>query len=365
MSNLTVGFAIIGGLLLAGILAHGAWSTRRGTPKRPLATSKKTINRISDAFLPSDPAPDLPNQPSSDGAQAATGPIIIAEVAANAKAHSVEKRPHLNPLLDCIVPISCRQTVHGAVAVAAFPSSLRCGSKPFAIEGENLRSKRWEQPISGQEYSAFRTGLQMANRSGAMNEIEFSEFIFKTQNFVDRVEGDADFPDMLEEIAKARELDQFSSDHDVQLGFIIRAREGTWSPSYIQQNALAYGFIPGSIAGRFVLPAKEEGQAARLALTIDPQAVLASEDKDVALQDFRITLDVPQVEREANAFSMLCEAAKVLGRNMEGEIVDEQGQRIRQETLNAIGKDLTVLYNALEARQFGAGSPLARRLFTY
>ncbi|MEO7105654.1 MAG: cell division protein FtsZ, partial [Rhodoferax sp.] len=34
MSNLQIGLAIAGGLVLAAVVAHGAWSTRRNSPRQ-------------------------------------------------------------------------------------------------------------------------------------------------------------------------------------------------------------------------------------------------------------------------------------------------------------------------------------------
>jgi hypothetical protein len=49
--------------------------------------------------------------------------------------------------------------------------------------------------------------------------------------------GAPEFPEMLDEVARARELDQFASAHDAQLGFTLRARSAAWSPGYVQQHA--------------------------------------------------------------------------------------------------------------------------------
>ena len=52
--------------------------------------------------------------------------------------------------------------------------------------------------------SAFQVGVQMANRMGALNEIEYSEFVVKAQAFADAVNGAPEFPEMLDEVARAR-----------------------------------------------------------------------------------------------------------------------------------------------------------------
>ena len=45
MSGFTVGLAIIGGLVLAGLVAWNAWTTRRNTPRQPdvLTTMQPTV----------------------------------------------------------------------------------------------------------------------------------------------------------------------------------------------------------------------------------------------------------------------------------------------------------------------------------
>jgi hypothetical protein len=116
---------------------------------------------------------------------------------------------------------------------------------------------------AGQRYTQLQAGIQLANRSGALNDIEFSEFIIKIQAFCDALGGTPDFPDMRQEVARARELDQFASDHDAQLGFVLRAKRAAWSPSYIVQMAARLGFVAGSMAGRMVVPASQANQPRR------------------------------------------------------------------------------------------------------
>ena len=148
------------------------------------------------------------------------------------------------------------------------PATRRAGTKPFAIEGYNLTTLNWEVPMPGQRYGGFQAGVQLANRSGALNEIEYSEYVVKTQAFADAINATPEFPEMLEEVARARELDQFASAHDAQLGFTIRARNASWSPGYVQQNAARLGFVAGVIPGRMVLPASTEGLAPVLVLPL-------------------------------------------------------------------------------------------------
>ena len=49
-----------------------------------------------------------------------------------------------------------------------------------------------------------QVGVQLANRTGALNEIEYSEFVVKAQAFADTVNGAPEFPEMLDEVARAK-----------------------------------------------------------------------------------------------------------------------------------------------------------------
>ncbi len=339
MSTFTVGLAILGGLLLALLVAYNAWTARRNTPRQP-----EPVAAIhAPATEPKDPEFDLDLQ----------GP-----------AHSAEKKPGLDALIDVLTPIALEGLVSGDAALAAMPTTRRAGSKPFAIEGLNAVTQQWETPHAGQRYSEFQAGVQLANRTGALNEIEYSEFVMKVQAFADAVNGEPDFPEMLDEVARARELDQFASEHDAQLGFTLRAKHAAWSPGYVQQNASRLGFVAGAIPGRMVLPASAPGAPPVLGLSYDTQAALADDPAQSALRELTLSLDVPQVDRGEQPFVRMRDTAIGLAASMEGIITDDNGEVIRAEGLDVIGADLEKLYDTLDERDLSAGSPLARRLFS-
>jgi hypothetical protein len=197
-----------------------------------------------------------------------------------------------------------------------------------------------------------------------LNEIEYSEFVVKTQTFADTINATPEFPEMLDEVARARELDQFASAHDAQLGFTIRALNAAWSPGYIHQNAARLGFVAGVIPGRMVLPAASEGLPPVLVLGFDSQAALAEDPAQSAIRDLSLHLDVAQVDRAERAFERMRDAAMALAQAMDGVVTDDDGQPLAAQTMEVIGNDLQSLYNTLEQRDLAAGSPLARRLFS-
>jgi len=342
MSTLQIGLAIVGVLVLAAIVAHGAWSARKVAPRQAIADA------LPHAADEGAIEPSLETE--------AFAPTLLVPVA--------ERRPGLDALIDVIAPIGAEAAIYGEVAAAALPPTRRVGSKPFAVEGLNRQSRLWETPLPGRVYESFQAGVQLANRSGALNEIEFSEFVAKAQAFCDAVGGTPDFPDMLEEVARARELDQFASGHDAQLGFTLRALSAAWSPGYVQQHAARLGFVAGAIPGRMVLPASDTGLPPVLSLAFDTQAALADDPAQAAVRELALALDVPQVDRSERPFVRLREVAQAMAQAMDGAITDDNGQILARDTMDTIGGELEGLYDTLEQRDLAAGSALARRLFS-
>lgn len=344
MSSLQIGLAVVGGLLLAAMVAHGAWMSRKNQPRQA--------------------SPDEPNAEPRLGGGIEPGLDAAAFDVASFPLPVLEKKPAMDALIDVIAPIALEGPVSGDAALAAMPTTRRAGSKPFSIEGFNEVSQRWEIPLAGQRYVMCQAGVQLANRSGALNEIEYSEFVMKTQAFCDAINGTPDFPEMREEVARARELDQFASDHDAQLGFVLRARNAAWSPGYVQQNAARLGFVAGAIPGRMVVPASMVGMPPVLSLGFDTQAALADDPGLSAIRELAISLDVAQTDRSECAFVRMREAALSLADSMDGVVTDDNGLLLPPEAMDVIGAELEHLYDTLDRRDLSAGSALARRLFS-
>lgn len=353
MSQLTVGLAVAGGLVLAAVVAHGAWTARRKLPNSTTDTAgePRTEPSLGDQ--------DTTLMHAQDADLDATS--LLPSQFLNA-----DRKPGLDALIDAIAHITLADPgwVSGEAALVAMPPTRRVGTKPFAIEGLNMQTRQWEAPQTQQRYSAFQAGVQLANRNGALNEIEFSEFVQKTTAYADAFDADCEFPEMRDEVARARELDQFAQAHDAQLSFTLRPRSVSWSPGYLQQNAAQLGFVAGAMPGRMVLPAQQAGLPPLLVMGFDTAAALADDPEMSALRECKLNLDAPQVHRAEQAFVRMRDAAITLCARMDGVLCDEAGSRIPPEALDAIGADLEHLYNTLDERDLSAGSPQARRLFS-
>ncbi len=354
MSN-TLSFALasLGGVVLAGVIAHGAWSARRAAPRRAARTATSAGRDRADPV-----SGEARGAPASDFSDAAGTGSAAGERRPNRR---VALR--LDALIDAIATLRLEAPIAGAQVVAQLPSTRRAGSKPYLIEGLNTASGEWEPPSSAHSYGELQAGIQLANRSGALNEIEYSEFVQKVQAFAEAVGALADFPDMLEAVAAGRELDQFADAHDAQLAVQLQAHGIAWSVGYVQQQAARHGFLPGVVPGRLVMPNDEEGAPPMLTLLYDSRAALADDPNLAALRELTLAFDVPQTPAGARPFEAWRASAQALAAELEANLVDDLGRPLAAEGFDAIGNELVLLYTALEARDLAAGSPAARRLF--
>lgn len=402
MSSLQISLAIIGGLVLAGVVAYNAWMTSKSAPRTArewpqdapgAETGQQGARAFDDTDLPEDrlaqriepvldDAPVMDEGGVVDGLSDVTPDIQLTPVAPvpavspvsavppavpvtlNHVITTPEKRPGLDALIDVITPLLLESQVSGDALLAAMPGTRRVGSKPFAVEAQCEETSEWETPRPGQRYRVLQAGVQLANRAGPLNDIEFSEFVVKAQAYADAVGATPDFPDMRAEVARARELDAFASGHDAQLGFTLRARRAAWSPGYLTQNAAQLGFVAGVLPGRMVLPGSQGGKAPILSLTFDSQAAMAEDPEQTALREVALALEVTHVPRSEQPFQRMRQAAIALAQAMDGVITDDAGQLLSVETMDSIGADLESLYDALDSRDLSAGSPQARRLFS-
>ena len=341
--NLTFALALAGGAVLLAVAVQGYVSSRRAGPRRaeaePPSPAAAAAERIEPSLGAAAAAPELRPQP-------------------------VRRSVKLDALIDAIVTLTLEAPISGELVVAHLPPSRRAGTKPFYIEGLDAESGEWETPLPGHRYGELQAGVQMAGRSGALNEIEYSEFVQKVQAFAEATGAMPDFPDMLDVVARARELDALASPLDTQLTVTLRTSGVAWSVGYVQQCASRHGFVPGAVPGRLVLAAAEDGAPPVLVLGFDAQAALAEDPQQAAVRSCTLALDVPQSPQGAEPFPLWHRTATALAGDMDATPVDDQGQPVTLQAFAAIGRELETLYGKLEALDLAAGSPAARRLFS-
>ncbi|KKW68495.1 hypothetical protein AAV94_05220 [Lampropedia cohaerens] len=388
MSTLQLTLVILGVVIILAVVAYNQWYSLRHAPRKPrkepvdasaaapLERREPDLGDVQAASWAHDnPEPPLESPPAAAAAPASglfgqgKSDSVAAAAASEDPAHATASAPYgagqpFDSLVFSIVPLALDKPVSGDAALAALPPTRRIGKKQFLIHGLNVHTRSWEPPRAGARYSAFEAAIQLANRQGALNEIEFSEFVLKTQAFADEIGAAPDFPDMLHEVARGREVDAFAAQNDAVLNLMLSARRATWSPGYIRQCAARYGFKPSVTPGRLTLAAANPIAPPVLTLNYDPQAAMADDLDHAPIHEILFTLDVPNVDRAESAFPRLRQILEELAETMEGTITDPEGRKLPAMAMDSIAADVERLYDALEARGFPAGSPAALKLFS-
>ena len=190
--TLTEGLLAVGGLVLVAVVVQGVWSARKASPRQADTLPGRTEPSLHGAGHGvvdgsaataaaggnAAVAPDAAGTTLA-GAAGAFGPMDNTNPLGDLRPITPRKTARLDPLIDAIATLRLDTPVSGDLALAHLPPSRRAGTKPFLIEGLNATTNEWELPAAGQRYSEFQAGVQLANRSGALDQIEYSEFVQK------------------------------------------------------------------------------------------------------------------------------------------------------------------------------------------
>jgi len=325
-----------------------AEATGVDAPSASTESAEQAADEGAVAATQEAPAADASNEPAEPVLPAAT-------TISSAPPAIVDRR------IDCIVPIRLGAPLPGDKILPVAQRLRRAGSKPVHIEGKP-EGGQWELLQNGVRYEELRAAAQLANRSGALNELEFSEFVTGVQQFADAIDGAPEFPDMMETVAMARELDGFAAQCDAQLSINVMSDGAPWSANYVQAVASQDGLLLSRDGTRFVkLDAKQ-----------NPVFMLQFGDTNFLRDDLTykggnmitLVLDVPVAEEDILPFRLMCDYAKSLSERIGARVVDDSRRPLPESTLVAIDQQLMKLYAKLEEAGIPAGSPVTRRLFS-
>ncbi|BAN22935.1 cell division protein ZipA [Caballeronia insecticola] len=322
-------------------------------PLPPVAPADTAVDLQAEATSANEAADEAPNRAEDER----TEPVMPAATTISPAPPAVVDRR-----IDCVVPIRLAAPVAGDRVMPLAQRLRRAGTKPVTIEGKPEGESTWELPRSGVRYEELRAAAQLANRSGPLNELEFSEFVTGVQRMADAIDGAPEFPDMMETVGMARELDAFAAQCDAQLSINILSDGAPWSANYVQAVASQDGLLLSRDGTRFVkLDAKQ-----------NPVFMLQFGDTNFLRDDLTykggqmitLVLDVPVADEDILPFRLMCDYAKSLSERIGARVVDDQRRPLPESALLAIEKQLMTLYAKLEQAGIPAGSAATRRLFS-
>ncbi|MDR3481687.1 MAG: cell division protein ZipA C-terminal FtsZ-binding domain-containing protein [Burkholderiaceae bacterium] len=263
------------------------------------------------------------------------------------------KKLPIDDMVDCIVPIALAAHVRGDRILHASQTLSHVGNKPVHFVGL-CEGAGWEAIQQGGVYVALHAGVQLANRSSMLNEIEYSELVGRLRHFCDEIDAEPDVPDMTEVMKAARALHQFVGQFDAKLSVNIQSNGAPWAINTLLQALERQGFDLRP-DGRLVMPDGDGGVLFALSTN-----VTLAEDTSSRLT---LLLDVPCVAPERDGYGAMISFAKVLASRLGGNVVDDTNQALSDAALQEIAKQVDDFCSEMQNAGVPAGSPRALRLF--
>ncbi|MEG1113762.1 MAG: cell division protein, partial [Janthinobacterium sp.] len=219
----------------------------------PAAKAEPSFGAPPAAAVPDAPVHAEPSLADADPAPAAPAAPAQPEVsAASEQATSL-----VDPLIDCLLPLSLEAPVRGDKILPVLQTLRLVGNKPVHFIGLHVNGD-WEPITHGGVYTKMQGGVQLASRSTALNELEYSELVTRLRGVADEIGAEPEVPDMMEVMAEARNLHRFVAGHDAQLGVNLHTNGAPWAISTLLFALEKQGFDVRP-DGRFVMPDGEGG----------------------------------------------------------------------------------------------------------
>ncbi|MGX4641356.1 cell division protein ZipA C-terminal FtsZ-binding domain-containing protein [Massilia sp. SYSU DXS3249] len=376
MTDFQMSLIAAGGVFVVGVITYNKWQEHkaRKSVERAFASDHDDVLMRSDGTTieRSEPVLDIGGAPGMEttepsfgapAAGAAGGGGDAADGAAPAaplpgmmpSAPPAEVAENLvDPLIDCMVPLALEGAARGDKILPALAKLRRVGSKPIHYIGLAVNGD-WEPIVHGGVYTKLQAGVQMATRTTALNEIEYSELVTRLRAVADEIGAEPEVPDMMEVMSEARTLHKFVAGHDAQLGVNLKSNSAPWAISTLIGALENAGFDVGP-SGRFAMPDGAGG----VLFTLSTNVTLGADTTD----RLTLLLDVPCVAPSRDGFAAMVRCAKELALRLDATVVDDYEQPLLDATLDEIAGQVKEFYAEMEAADIPAGSTRALRLFS-
>lgn len=260
----------------------------------------------------------------------------------------------VDPLIDCLIPLALEAPVRGDKILPVLQRLRHVGNKPVHFIGLHVNGD-WEPITHGGVYTKLQAGVQMASRTTALNELEYSELVTRLRALSDEIGAEPEIPDMIEVMGEARTLHRFVAGHDAQLGVNLLSNGAPWSIATLIGALEAQGFDVRP-DGRYIMPDGDGGQLFTLTTNVTLGADTTSR--------LTLLLDVPCVAPQRDGFGQMVACAKALVGRLDAIVVDDSDQPLMDEALGEINNQVLDFYQEMEAADIPAGSTRALRLFS-
>ena len=379
MTDLQTSLMAIGGAIVIGVITYNKWqelkarksverafsSTHDDVLMHPRGSSSGTQDARQEPNLVEEerddaaPSNGYAAQPMDEPARNEyTADEYVSDEDVSNEAQPLQRAAQqielpVDAMIDCAIPLALAGMVRGDKIIAPLQTLRHVGNKPVHFVGQRDDGV-WEAIVHGGVYASLLAGVQLANRSNALNELEYSELVTRLRQIADDLDAEPDVPDMTAVMQSARALYQFVSDYDAQLSVNIHSNGAPWAISTLLSALERQGFDVRP-DGRLVMPDGDGG----VLFTLSTNVTLAAD----TTSRLTLLLDVPCVAALRDGFGAMTACAKSLAKRLDGTVVDDGNQPLSDAAMGEIAGQVNAFYADMEAAEIPAGSTRATRLF--
>ncbi|MFT0534073.1 cell division protein ZipA C-terminal FtsZ-binding domain-containing protein [Castellaniella hirudinis] len=332
MSELQILLISIGAVLIVLVLLYNGWQEWRARRSmRPVQPDPGQDVLLQDA--PQRREPGLWDRPPAPAA-------------------APEEPADIDPACEAVIDIALAHPVPGAALADAVRGIERAGKKPVRVFVQREGGGYSAQAQPDAAYVALQLAVVMANRSGPLTAIEWSNLWTLAQDLSEHFEGQIEAPEQDAVLGRATELDARCAAMDAQVGLILQL--ATPQPlAAITQAAAQAGFVPSGPRWAWVA----ENGMPRFTMLLDS-------GNPAAIHRVDIVLDVPNSIPDDQAFSRMVAVGRDLAGRLDAHVLDDQGRTFQDSAMAPIDRQISALYDQLEQAGFLAGTERTARVFS-
>ena len=355
MSDLQLALIALGAALVAAVAGYNVLQERRARRHAEAAFRGAHVDALLDP-LAARLEPVLGELPADDRQDPSLGALdeVIAPAGGGEAGEGAAPGSVISSRIDTVAMVLADQPVTRA-QVEPLLDALEAHATPVHVEG--LVDEQWT-PVEDSprdSWRELRVALQLASRAGPVAEEEIAAFNETVAGFAASLNAVSQRESAAAAAARARELDRFCADADIEVGVNVVGRGGAaLPPARVKQLALDQGFGE-TASGAFERRGPDGAVVIGLRL-LDGAAPGAA--------GLSFALDVPHVADPVARLEEMGRVAEAFAHALGGEVVDDERRPLGAAGFAAISRSLGDVAHRMEAHGIPAGGALARRLFS-
>lgn len=369
LSELQIALIAIGVIILLGVVAYNLIKSRKKVASQSFGKSPDIDLGVPQQFQ--EPKFRLDDSSGTNTSKSEPNFGATKEVLARVDVvpSPLPLSPRIDPAIDSVVFLRFSVPIAGAEILAQLLAWPKNTPYRYLIEGLGSKSSdlestevlEWSSIQPDDFYRELQLAVQLANRRGPIGVVDLSEFLSRSQALADALDAEIDLPPINDVVDQAKSIDQFCLTADIQLGFQLMANMISWDAKDVASALQNRGLILSRDGGYFHCYHNDQ-----LLFRVQAEEInfLRDDLQNRRIKHIQFLLDVPLASSQGNPFVAMLNKANELASDLDGRLLDDNGQALSEAAIEMIKSHLDGIYEMMRSRDVIPGSISAQRLFS-